>query len=32
MERLLKEIRLDQGEDPGNGRVETWGGRRETSI
>jgi hypothetical protein len=25
MERLVKEIRLDRGEDPGNGRVETLG-------
>ena len=28
MERLVKEIRLDQGEDPGNGRVEMAGARR----
>jgi hypothetical protein len=29
MERLVKEIRLDRGEDPGNGRVETAGARRD---
>jgi hypothetical protein len=29
MERLLKEIRLDRGEDPGNGRVETSGATRD---
>jgi hypothetical protein len=29
MERLLKEIRLDRGEDPGNGRVETLGATRD---
>jgi hypothetical protein len=28
-ERLLKEIRLDQGEDPGNGRVERSGATRD---
>jgi hypothetical protein len=27
MERLVKEIRLDRGEDPGSGRVETLGER-----
>jgi hypothetical protein len=29
MERLVKEIRLDRGEDPGNGRVETLGTTRD---
>jgi hypothetical protein len=29
MERLVKEIRLDRGEDPGNGRVETSGATRD---
>jgi hypothetical protein len=29
MERLVKEIRLDRGEDPRNGRVETAGARRD---
>jgi hypothetical protein len=29
MERLVKEIRLDGGEDPGNGRVETARATRE---
>jgi hypothetical protein len=29
MERLVKEIRLDRGEDPGNGRVETSGAMRD---
>jgi hypothetical protein len=29
MERLVKEIRLDWGEDPGNGRVETLGAMRD---
>jgi hypothetical protein len=29
MERLVKEIRLDRGEDPGNGRVETAGTKRD---
>jgi hypothetical protein len=29
MERLVKETRLDRGEDPGNGRVETPGVTRD---
>ena len=29
MERLVKERRLDRGEDPGNGRVETLGAMRD---
>jgi hypothetical protein len=29
MERLVKEIRMDRGEDPGNGRVETSGAMRD---
>jgi hypothetical protein len=29
MERLVKERRLDWGEDPGNGRVETLGATRD---
>jgi hypothetical protein len=29
MERLVKEIRLDREEDPGNGRVETSGATRD---
>jgi hypothetical protein len=29
MERLVKDIRLDRGEDPGNGRVETSGATRD---
>jgi hypothetical protein len=29
MERIVKEIRLDRGEDPGNGRVETSGATRD---
>jgi hypothetical protein len=29
MERLVKEIRVDRGEDPGNGRVETTGATRD---
>jgi hypothetical protein len=29
MERLVKEIRLDRGEDPGNGRVEISGATRD---
>jgi hypothetical protein len=29
MERLVKEIRLDRGEDPGNGRVEILGATRD---
>jgi hypothetical protein len=29
MERLVKEIRLDRGEDPGNGRVERSGATRD---
>ena len=29
MERLVKEIRLDRGEDPGNGRVEMAGATRD---
>jgi hypothetical protein len=29
MERLVKEIRLDPGEDPGSGRVETSGATRD---
>mgnify|MGYP000385322597 CR=1 FL=1 len=29
MERLVMEIRLDRGENPGNGRVETAGATRD---
>jgi hypothetical protein len=29
MERLVKEIRLDRGDDPGNGRVEMAGATRD---
>jgi hypothetical protein len=29
MERLVKEIRLDWGDDPGNGRVEMTGATRD---